>query len=622
MRLWLALLPLLPATGFLFSLLVPKRNERIMSLVTFWTALLQLLSVAGFTIVWAANGSEPLNVKGIVIYASDGYEFYIDFLFDRISATFLVVGAILVLLVSTFSRYYLHREEGFKRFFNTLLFFYTGYCVTVVSGNLETLFIGWEVLGICSFLLIAFYRDRILPVRNALKVFSVYRLGDVGLILAMWMSHHLWHGNITFVKLSDYDLVHAHLAAHSGVGVAISLMFLLTAAAKSAQLPFSSWLPRAMEGPTPSSAIFYGSLSVHIGVFLLLRTEHFWEHQTSVRILIGLLGAVTSVMAIFTSRVQSSIKAQIAYASIGQIGIIFIEVAAGWDLLALFHFAGNACLRTYQLLVSPSVVTYLIREQFFHFVPRFHREWSHWSYRLERSIYALSLKEWGLDDLQNRFLWNPMKVIGRSMDVLSINHMLLMFTPLYLAGCGSLWYVPDISNELRTILSLASGVIALLMVLRAFTERTHVRRAWFMAFMMHYWLVLAVAFNEHMPSGQVVLYLGGVTVAAVAGVLLILRLRARERFVNLNRFQGHSAGHPMVAFLFLLASLGLAAFPITPSFIGFDVLFTHIRPDQPVLATIAALCFVIEGLALVRIFARLFLGPHQREARGALLRSL
>src|SRR5215217_5996759 len=108
----------------------------------------------------------------------------------------------------------------------------------------------------------------------------------------MWLSHHLWHENITFRQLNDYTFVSAELQQHSLIGVFISLMILISAAAKSAQLPFSSWLPRAMEGPTPSSAIFYGSLSVHLGVFLLLRTFPFWEHQFSVRIAIGLLGLV------------------------------------------------------------------------------------------------------------------------------------------------------------------------------------------------------------------------------------------------------------------------------------------------------------------------------------------
>src|SRR6202008_529550 len=115
-------------------------------------------------------------------------------------------------------------------------------------------------------------------------------IGDVGLILAMWMAHHLWHANITFMQLRNDGLVHSELESHTLIGVFISLMILITAAVKSAQLPFSSWLPRAMEGPTPSSAIFYGSLSVHMGVFLLMRTFPFWEYQFSVRIIIAGLG--------------------------------------------------------------------------------------------------------------------------------------------------------------------------------------------------------------------------------------------------------------------------------------------------------------------------------------------
>jgi len=245
-----------------------------------------------------------------------------------------------------------------------------GYNTVIFAGNLQTLFIDWEILGISSFLLIAFYRDRYLPVKNAVKVFSIYRIGDVGIILAMWLSHHLWHENITFLELSKYEQVHHQLQSQSLVGMVISIVILLSAAVKSALLPFSSWLPRAMEGPTPSSAIFYSSLSVHLGVFILLRTFPFWEHQLSVRLLIGLLGLFTSILTTGIARVQSSVKSQIAYASIAQIGLIFIEVAAGFENLALCHFAGNAFLRTYQLLVSPSVVSYLIREQFYNYVPR------------------------------------------------------------------------------------------------------------------------------------------------------------------------------------------------------------------------------------------------------------
>ena len=267
---------LIPALGFIVSVLIPGKKEDFISWSAFTAVGLHLVSATIFLVYWLLNGHPTLDVKDIVLFQSPGYEFFIDFSFDRITAVYLFVGSLLTFMVTLYSRYYMHRESGYKRFFNTILFFYLGYNIVIFSGNLETLFVGWEILGISSFLLIAFYRDRYLPVKNAVKVFSIYRIGDVGLILAMWAIHHLFHENITFVRLNNYDLVHEHLQTHSLIGVFISVMILISAAAKSAQLPFSSWLPRAMEGPTPSSAIFlrllvcsFGCLSPHAYLSLL-----------------------------------------------------------------------------------------------------------------------------------------------------------------------------------------------------------------------------------------------------------------------------------------------------------------------------------------------------------------
>ncbi len=235
-----------PLFGLILSFLIKRERELIISRVAFYTAGLTLLTVIAYSIAWLSIGHASINLKEVVIYTSKNYEFTVDLYFDKITMVYLTVGAFLTFLITIYSRYYLHRESGYKRFFNTILFFFLGYNLTVLSGNFETLFIGWEILGISSFLLIAFYRDRYLPVRNAVKVFSIYRIGDVGILLAMWASHHLWHENITFAKLYNFELVHEHLSGHTLVGVFISLMILIAALAKSAQLPFSSWLARAM----------------------------------------------------------------------------------------------------------------------------------------------------------------------------------------------------------------------------------------------------------------------------------------------------------------------------------------------------------------------------------------
>jgi NADH-quinone oxidoreductase subunit L len=601
---------LLPFVGFIITVLIKPQNERAISWTTYLVSGLHLLASHVFIVAWLIKGAPQLNIKDLVLYKTEGYEYFLDFNFDRITATYLFVGSLLTFLVTIYSRYYLHREKGYKRFFNTILFFFLGYNTVIFAGNLETLFIGWEILGISSFLLIAFYRDRYLPVKNALKVFSIYRLGDVGLILAMWLSHHLWHENITFLKLQNYDMVHTHLQTHSLVGITISLLILISAAAKSAQLPFSSWLPRAMEGPTPSSAIFYGSLSVHLGAFLLMRTFPLWEHQLSVRIVIALLGLTTSVIATFIARVQSSVKSQIAYSSISQIGLIFIEIAAGLEWLALIHFAGNAFLRTYQLLVSPSVVTYLIREQFYNFVPRESTFEDSFPKKLEYSLYILSLKEWNLDSLLYRYLWHPMKWLGRKAHFISIQSLLLFSIPVYLIAFVIYLIDTSIVDLGHNFIPPVLSAIGLLMVLRSFTERRNVFLAWTLVIMNHFWVALAISFNEAFQSSETFLYLSGILFSGALGWLSLQQLKSNGHKLDLNGFHGYSQPHPVLAFVFLMACLGLAGFPITPTFIGEDLIYSHIHEDQILLAFFTAMSFIIDGLAIIRIYARVFMGPN------------
>ncbi|MDX5477341.1 MAG: hypothetical protein LPJ98_02695, partial [Cyclobacteriaceae bacterium] len=517
----ISLFVLLPLLAFLISLVLPDNQENSFSRLAFVTVSLQLLGITGYIIYWIIGGMNPVNIRELELYNNGNYQFLLDFYFDTITAVYLWVGAFVTFLITRYSRFYMHLEEGYKRFFNTLLFFFLAYNLTVLAGNFETLFLGWEMLGISSFLLIAFYRDRYLPVRNAVKVFSIYRIGDIGIILAMWASHHLWHENITFIKLLDEELVSEHLASHGGLGLFIAISLWIAAAAKSAQFPFSSWLPRAMEGPTPSSAIFYGSLSVHFGVFLLLRTFPFWEHQLTARILIGLLGFVTVIVAYPIARVQSTIKTQIAYASIAQIGIMFIEVALGLQTLALIHFAGNAFLRTYQLLVSPSVVAYMIRDQFYHFKPREVTLEDTFPKRLEYSLYILSLKEWNLDKMLNRLVFNPIKRLGRKLDFLTPKNLLLYFLPLY--GLGLLLYFNQewIPTIIRGFIPVFFGLLGLMMVFKAFSERIYPRLALMLVMANHFWIALAVSFNESFDYSQTLIYLSGVVVAGVIGYLAL-----------------------------------------------------------------------------------------------------
>lgn len=621
MELFIELLITWPFLGFLISLWLPAKNEKIISGFIFTVLGLHFLALTGFTIFWMLRGSPSVNMQELTVYHGENLHFFIDFYFDKVTAVYALIGGFLAFLVATYSRIYLHRESGYKRFFNTKMFFYAGYTLTVFSGNLETLFVGWEILGLTSFLLVAFYRHRYLPVKNAYKVFSIYRIGDVGIILAIWASHHLWHENVTFQKLLNYELVHHHLSAHSTFGLFISLMLLLAACAKSAQFPFSSWLPRAMEGPTPSSAIFYGSLSVHLGVFLLIRTMPFWEHQLAARVLIGLVGVVTALIGAATGRVQSSVKSQVAYASVAQIGLMFVELALGFENLALVHFAGNAFLRTYQLLVSPSAVSYLIREQFYHFEPSHRNVETRYSKKLEYTLYMLSIREWNMDALLDKFLWKPFKNLGNLLRFINIRNIFYIIIPTYLAGLAIQVFSYTLPAFIRGILPEIFAFIGLLLVFRAYAGRKNVFVVWTLLIMNHFWVILAISFNEALTWNEIIFHLAGVVVAGILGYLVLGRLARQEKGVDLNRFQGHVYEHPKMAITFLLACLGLAGFPITSTFVGEDILFSHIHYTDVFLAFYLALGFVISGIALIRMYARIFLGPHVKSYHAKALKS-
>jgi|TARA_B110000503_G_C7161308_1_gene419773 NADH-quinone oxidoreductase subunit L len=611
----------LPIVGAVFAMLFGKHSEKGISYSVIVATGAHLLLTFILVGLWAYRHFEVINIKEVVLYKMQGYEFFIDLYFDKLTAVYLLVGSIMTFLITIYSSFYMHNEHGYRRFFTNIMFFFFGYNVVILSGNFETLFLGWEILGVSSFLLIAYYRDRYLPVKNAVKVFSIYRVGDIGLILAMWLSHHLWHENITFLKLNNLELVHSHIAHHQLLALSIAMSILLTAVIKSAQFPFSSWLPRAMEGPTPSSAIFYGSLAVHIGAFLLQRTAGFWEDMLFFKVQLVLVGLASATLSTFTARVQSSIKAQVAYSSIAQIGIIFIELALGWYDLALIHFVGNAFLRTYQLLISPSIVTYKIREQFFNFEPSADHLTNKWPKKISYTLYMLSLQEWDLDDFLYKRLWVPIKTIGARLNFLNLSNVLIFFVPLLVGAFCLLYFKANIPSEIAQYIPEVFALIGLILVIKAFTERRSVRLSFTLVLLNHLWVAMAISFNDNVNWEHITIYLSGVLLFGLLGFGTILRLKKLERRVFLNQFYGHSYEHPRVAFFFLLCCLGMAGFPISPTFIGEDLIYSHIQSGQLFLAMFVSLSFIIDGLALIRIYARVFLGPHHKTYHESAYRS-
>jgi NADH:ubiquinone oxidoreductase subunit 5 (subunit L)/multisubunit Na+/H+ antiporter MnhA subunit len=597
-----------PLLSFLATLVWQNKNERPIGTIVRFAKVVNILIAVSFAVWWMVNGLEPVTCKLATLYETERFVFAIQLYYDEITAVFSIVGALLFFLVATFSKYYMHRDQGYKRFFNTILLFATAYNFIILSGNFETLFIGWEIKGICSFILIAFYRNRYMPVKNAFKAVSYYRISDVALMLAMWMMHHLTHQNITFHQLGDAKDI-AITSGQTGMAIFIVCMMILPAAIKSAQFPFTTWLPRAMEGPTSSSAIFYGSLSVHIGVFLLLRTHPFWEDMVWAKIAIITTGALTAIMATLIARVQPTVKTQIAYSSAAQIGLMFIEVALGFHWLVLIHFAGNAFLRTYQLLVSPSVLNYLVHHQIFHYTLPSQKKVSKW----QAALYMLSIKEWNLDTIMFRYLWNPFKWIGKKFQLLQSTILLLLLLATSIAFLVLGYYHPAAIPSLNGFLPVLLMSIALAVILFAFSYRQSALKAWMYILVSHFFIIAAVLFDAvHINFIELIFYVSGVLLAFLLGGYCLQKIKTIDNDIELNRFHGYVYEQETTGFLFLISAMGMLGFPITAAFIGIDVLFTYVHNNQIALISLMGLCFVFIELSAFRILLRIFLGPHKK----------
>lgn len=604
------ILVLLPLCGFVFSLFIPKTNEELIAHLAFYSVAMELFLTLVLFVLWLISPTKEIALNQALVVLQNGHDnFSLGFLFDKACAIFLLVGGVLSAMIVLYSRAYLHREEHYKRFYSIILLFYSGYVLTILSGNLETWFIGWEFLGISSFLLISFYKDRYLPVKNAFKVFSIYRLADIGIILAIWTFHTILKSSSDFSLLNNAKYIGYNLQNNSLAMLFIALMLLLSAAAKSAQFPFSSWLPRAMEGPTSSSAIFYGSLSVHMGIFLLLRTFGFWQHLWSIRLLIGGGGIITTILASGMARVQSSIKSQIAYSSIAQIGLMFLELALGFYSLVLVHFAGNAFLRTYQLLVSPSIISHAIRELSYSNKHHMHSFEDFLPQNLRYSLYMFYLKECNLDAFLYNFLWMPLKSLGNKMHFMRLPYQVGLFIFSLLGGIYLLNNaIFNVNSRFNQYVAISFACFGLMALLKAFTFRRKATGAWFLIIMNHCYMVLALSCKEHFYLNELIIYLSGVFIAGVSGYCCLKLLYRAEKDIELNKFYGYSISHPTLDIIFLVSSLGLMAFPISPTFIGEDLLFAHIQHGEFIMAFLVSMSFILGGIATMRIYARLFLG--------------
>jgi NAD(P)H-quinone oxidoreductase subunit 5 len=338
------------------SLLNYRLAERVISRTCQAAIVSGLLASLGVLALMLTGGERHVAIELGEWVVLPGYDFSVKFLFDRLSVPLAILSFALCGTIGAFTSRYLHREPGFNRFFALYAIFLAGMVTASLAGTIETLFAGWELVGLSSALLVAFFQERPAPARNGLRVWAVYRVSDAALLVAAVVMHHV-------TRTGDFDRLFGAgpwPAGTAGVesrdALFIGLLLLVAAAGKSALVPFSGWLPRAMEGPTPSSAVFYGALSVHLGAFLLLRAGPLLIAAPMLAAAVVALGLVTAVYAYFAGSVQTDIKSALSFASLSQVGLIVAEIGLGCRYIALVHLLGHACLRTLQFIRAPSLL--------------------------------------------------------------------------------------------------------------------------------------------------------------------------------------------------------------------------------------------------------------------------
>ena len=343
------------------------------------------------------------------------YGFPLAFLVDRLSLPMVGITVVLAGIVGSFSIRYLHRDPGFQRFFLLLHLFSFGALIVFTADSLDLLIGGWEIVGITSVLLIGFFQYRKEPVRNALRVFGTYRVADLFILVAVFLAHH-WFGTASWSGMFSGEWP-GHVNNLNGTAASvIAVLLVFAASGKSAQGPFCGWLARAMEGPTPSSAVFYGAISVHAGAYLLLRIEPLIRSSNVATALVIFIGITTAILGTLIHRTCADAKTSLAYASQTQLGIIFAEIGLGWTTLAIVHIIGHAMVRTMQFLRSPSMLSD------YHRVKsaaggRLAPTGDHYESLLPRPVqimlYRIALGRGFYDAVVDRFLIAPVKALAR-----------------------------------------------------------------------------------------------------------------------------------------------------------------------------------------------------------------
>lgn len=361
-------------------------------------AILGALLVLSAVSLGALGAGIPGVVDSGVWLDVPGINVPLSFTLDRLSLSVACTVAFIGWATLHFSAAYLHREPGFHRFFFALCLFLSGMLLLVLAGNAVLGFFGWEMCGISSWMLIGYADDRPTATGNALFGFITNRIGDAGFLLGIGLAYW-WLGSVEWASVAGGGIPETVKARMLALG------FVTAALAKSAQLPFTPWIARALEGPTPSSAVFYGAVMVHAGVFLLIRCEPLLLQVPDMMAALALAGAATAIYAWLCGRVQTDVKTALLYATVSHVGLMVLACGLGWFALASGYLLLHALWRAYQFLMAPS---YLL------LAPTRTGSLPQWLAG-NSFLYTAALQRFWIDRLAHGLLTRPTLSLGRDV---------------------------------------------------------------------------------------------------------------------------------------------------------------------------------------------------------------
>lgn len=371
-------------------------GERVTVRIALTAVGVSLLALVALDIE-ALTAGAPGDITFGMWFAAGGIGVPLGFMLDRLSLPIATLVAVIGFLTLRFSANYLHREPGFHRFFLFTGIFLAGMLTIVLAGSALMAFAGWEFAGVASYLLIGYAYDRSAATHNAVRAFVTNRIGDAGFILGVALAF----------KFTD-DTAWSALAANAtdlGAGL-IAFGFALAALTKSAQVPFTPWILRALEGPTPSSAIFYGSLMVHAGVYLCLRLEPLLVHTPMISMLLAISGLLTALYGSLAGLAQSDVKSTLLFGTLVQIGLMFVLIGVGAYDIAAWYLGLHAAFRAWQFLGAPSYM-HAVDAMPVRPAPR-------WLARSQR-LYTAALERFWLEPLGDALIARPTRALARDM---------------------------------------------------------------------------------------------------------------------------------------------------------------------------------------------------------------